>query len=439
MEFVSLKRHDGEGDRDYAAAGGLKKSDDDTDPEGAAGETEGDDTEGEIGGGGGGGGQVAGAEEEEEEERRKKKKDKEKKAKKAAKKGKEKEKDDPAATAAAAAAAATGAKGPKDVVEAGDGADDDADDEDDGREVIVHLENIHKTYLLGVEGVPALRGVTLSIYRGEWLAIYGTSGGGKTTMLNIIGTIDKPTKGEMTVGDVIVNPDTKDHELASIRLNTLGFVFQTFNLLSAMTARENVELPMVLKGEKSTRERRLLAEASLDKMGLGSRMDHHPNMLSGGEQQRVTIARAIANSPDLLLLDEPTGDLDTKNTEMVIKMLDKLNREEGMTLVMVTHDMYLKNFAERVVWMRDGKIQKIEKISKKKREEAFRDLDLNSQVQLSDTAQSAHGAIPNVSALTGTEGWSHTEVRDPSTYRMFAKKANSSAPVTAKKKKSKAT
>jgi len=312
---------------------------------------------------------------------------------------------------------------------------EESEDEDAGREVIVHMENIHKTYLLGVEGVPALRGVTLSVYRGEWLAIYGTSGGGKTTMLNIIGTIDKPTKGEMTIGEVVVNPDTKDHELASIRLNTLGFVFQTFNLLSAMTARENVELPMVLKGEKPAKERRAIAEESLGKMGLGGRMDHYPNMLSGGEQQRVTIARAVANTPDLLLLDEPTGDLDTKNTEMVIKMLDRLNTEEGMTLVMVTHDMYLKNFADRVVWMRDGKVQRIEKVDKKKRMEAFRELESNSQVQLSDvsTATSAQGTA-SVSALTGTEGWSHTEVREPLNYRMFSK--SSDAANSKKKKKS---
>lgn len=242
-------------------------------------------------------------------------------------------------------------------------------------ELIVELDNIHKTYLLGIEGVPALRGVSLKIHQGEWVVIYGTSGGGKTTMLNVIGTIDKPTKGEMVIGDARVTADTTDDVLASIRLNTLGFVFQTFNLLTAMTALENVELPMVLKGDQTAAERRAIAKQSLEKMGLGERLGHYPNMLSGGtftvtsgahflcaffacigEQQRVTIARAIANKPKLLLLDEPTGDLDTKNTRMVIKMLRRLNEEEGMTLVMVTHDVHLKNFAKRIIWMRDGKV-----------------------------------------------------------------------------------
>lgn len=306
--------------------------------------------------------------------------------------------------------------------EENDHKDEEEDDEpadDQQREVLVHMENIHKTYLLGIEGVPALRGVTLSILKGEWLAIYGTSGGGKTTMLNILGTIDKPTKGEMTIGNVVVNPDTKDNVLASIRLNTLGFVFQTFNLLSAMTALENVELPMVLKGEKSKAERRAIAKESLEKMGLGGRTGHFPNMLSGGEQQRVTISRAIANTPNLLLLDEPTGDLDTKNTEMVIKMLDKLNQEEGMTLVMVTHDMYLKNFAHRVVWMRDGKILKVEKVKKRMREEAFKQLNQTQHVQLSEVATAGASGRRQQESLG--EGWEHTEVREPGDYRMFSK------------------
>ena len=287
-------------------------------------------------------------------------------------------------------------------------------------EVLIKLDNIHKTYLLGVEGVAALRGVSLEVFKGEWLVIYGTSGGGKTTLLNILGTIDKPTKGEMFIGGTLVNSETSDSMLASVRLCNLGFVFQSFNLLSAMTARENVELPMVLRGELGAGQRKHVATESLQKMGLHSRLDHYPNMLSGGEQQRVTIARAIANKPQLLLLDEPTGDLDSKNTDIVIRMLEQLNREEEMTLVMVTHDIYLKNFAHRVIWMRDGKISKIETISERAREEALKQLNQTS-VEISDVSK-----VNLSSSSTQTEtvkieekGWEHTEIRDPKDYRMF--------------------
>ncbi|KCV73083.1 ABC transporter ATP-binding protein [Fonticula alba] len=249
------------------------------------------------------------------------------------------------------------------------------DGETPREDTIIHLNNVHKTYLMGVEGVPALRGVSLSIRRGEWVVIYGTSGGGKTTMLNLIGTIDKPTKGELWIGGRLINPKTPDSVLADIRLGTLGFVFQTFNLLSSMTARENVELPMILKGDLSTSEIRARAVASLERMNLHHRMDHMPNMLSGGEQQRVAIARAIANRPSVLLLDEPTGDLDTVNTKSVVRLLRQLNELDGMTLVMVTHDVYLKNFATRVVWMRDGKVAQTEVVSAQTRARAFRGLD----------------------------------------------------------------
>lgn len=167
---------------------------------------------------------------------------------------------------------------------------------------IVQLDNVHKTYLLGVEGVAALRGVSLKIHKGEWVAIYGTSGGGKTSLLNIIGTIDRPTKGELKLGSTIISSNTKDEEFAKIRLEKLGFVFQTFNLIGSMTAIENVELPMILKGQLNPTERRARAIASLTRVGMAHRLDQLPNKLSGGEQQRVTIARAIANNPEILLL-----------------------------------------------------------------------------------------------------------------------------------------
>ncbi|KAJ3155254.1 ABC transporter AbcH.1 [Geranomyces michiganensis] len=240
---------------------------------------------------------------------------------------------------------------------------------------IVVLRNIHKTYLLGLEGVAALRGVSLSIQRGEWVAIYGTSGGGKTSLLNIVGTIDKPTKGDLTICDTVITPNTKDEVLAALRLSKLGFVFQSFNLISSMTALENVELPMILKGTLTASERKTRAVASLQRVGLGHRLHHFPSKLSGGEQQRVTIARAIANLPEVLLLDEPTGDLDTQNTLRILHLLHSLNVEQHMTFIMVTHDVYLKNFAHRVVYMRDGKIHRVEMTRSQKRREALEELE----------------------------------------------------------------
>lgn len=225
---------------------------------------------------------------------------------------------------------------------------------------IVVLKNVHKTYLLGVEGVTALRGVSLTIKEGEFICILGTSGGGKTTMLNIIGTIDKPTKGEVFIAGHKIKSSTEDKLLASLRLHYLSFVFQTFNLLSSLTAVENVELPMILEGKLSRSDARRRAITLLEKVGLKERINHFPNQLSGGEQQRVTIARALSNNPKILLLDEPTGDLDTKNTDLIMHTIVELNRKEGITIVMVTHDIGLKNFAHRVVRMLDGKIHKIE-------------------------------------------------------------------------------
>jgi len=252
----------------------------------------------------------------------------------------------------------------------------DTDVLDMGADVILSMKNLHKTYLLGLEGVPALRGVSLTVRKGEFVCIFGTSGGGKTTMLNIIGPIDKPSKGEMNLCGKLINQNTDDKVLAMLRLEKIGFVFQTFNLLSALTALENVEMPMILSGKLSTSERRERAIGLLTKVGMKERLDHIPAQLSGGEQQRVTIARAMANSPDILLLDEPTGDLDTVNTAIVLKLLLDLNKNDGITLVMVTHDVGLKMLADRVVWMRDGKIQRIEIISSSAREEAQGKLDI---------------------------------------------------------------
>ena len=220
--------------------------------------------------------------------------------------------------------------------------------EDAQSDMIIQCDNLHKTYLLGVEGVPALRGVTMSIKRGEFVCIFGTSGGGKSTLLNVLGTIDKPTRGHLKLCDVKIGNSTPDAVLSDIRLNKLGFVFQQFNLLGALTALENVEMPMILAGVLSASERRKRAKELLTAVGMEKRFDHvsvvgtfdsyrasgHsfflplkvPAQLSGGEQQRVTIARSIANSPEVLLLDEPTGDLDSVSTLRVMSLLTRLNK-----------------------------------------------------------------------------------------------------------------
>lgn len=194
-------------------------------------------------------------------------------------------------------------------------------------------------------------------------------------MLNIIGTIDKPSKGDVYICGLRIKYSTKDQLLASIRLNKLGFVFQTFNLIGSLTALENVELPMQLRGKLSREEIKKRATLLLTEVGLGERLDHFPNMLSGGEQQRVTIARSISNNPSILLLDEPTGDLDTKSTDIIMKILVDLNVKHKITMIMVTHDQGLKHFAHRVVKMSDGKILKIQEIDKNIRGKMLSDLD----------------------------------------------------------------
>eukprot|EP00002_Diphylleia_rotans_P001116 TRINITY_DN1061_c0_g1_i2.p1 TRINITY_DN1061_c0_g1~~TRINITY_DN1061_c0_g1_i2.p1 ORF type:complete len:234 (+),score=42.17 TRINITY_DN1061_c0_g1_i2:536-1237(+) len=194
--------------------------------------------------------------------------------------------------------------------------------------------------------------------------------------------------------------------MAELRLKTLGFVFQSFNLVSSMTAIENVELPMILNGKLTPNERRQRAISLLESVGMGKRTDHLPSQLSGGEQQRVTIARALANEPRILLLDEPTGDLDSKNTKLVMSMLKDLNQNQGITMVMVTHDRSLKNIASRVIWMRDGKISHIEEIPREKREEMYASLVDNVEVHV----QSSH-----VQASTSMQQ-GRTQTRGPNFY-----------------------
>lgn len=291
-----------------------------------------------------------------------------------------------------------------------------------GEDTILAVHNVHKTYLLGVEGIPALRGVSASVRRGEFVVIFGTSGGGKTSMLNILGTIDKPTKGDLYVCGTRVTASTSDREMANIRLNRIGFVFQTFNLLGSLTALENVMLPMILKGVLNRKQRIERAREVLGLVGMAARTSHFPSMLSGGEQQRVTIARAIANNPDLLLLDEPTGDLDHANSNIVMRLLLDLNAERNITLVMVTHDVNLKALADRVIWMRDGKIARVELADPARRAAAVAALDAEvAAIRAAAAARSASAGAPKASSPSGQPvrvpvSYANTEIRVPSSY-----------------------
>ncbi len=218
---------------------------------------------------------------------------------------------------------------------------------------IIHVDNVHKSYLMGKEAVPALRGVSIEIQPGEFVCLMGPSGSGKTTLLNIIGGLDEPSRGHLTIEDENVVA-LSENKLARLRLEKLGFVFQNYNLLANFTAQENVEAPMVLK-KTSRRERQQRSQELLERVGLGDRMHHYPSELSGGQQQRVAIARALANDPPILIADEMTGDLDSETGFAIMRLVKQLN-EDGMTIVFVTHDPRMSEFATRVVHMQDGRI-----------------------------------------------------------------------------------
>jgi putative ABC transport system ATP-binding protein len=221
---------------------------------------------------------------------------------------------------------------------------------------VIRLEGIHKTYSMGDVEVHALRGVTLNIKEGEFVAIMGASGSGKSTTMNIIGCLDSPTRGSYALDGEDVSTLSKD-ERADIRLRKLGFVFQGFNLLARTSALENVELPMLYAGiEPAERHRR--AKEALRAVGLAGREQNHPNQLSGGQQQRVAIARALVNDPKLILADEPTGALDSRTSVEVMDIFQRLNRERRITLVLVTHEPDIAAYADRVVVFKDGRIQK---------------------------------------------------------------------------------
>ncbi|HWW61809.1 MAG TPA: ABC transporter ATP-binding protein [Thermoanaerobaculia bacterium] len=221
-------------------------------------------------------------------------------------------------------------------------------------DIVIATEGIVKTYATGTNEVHALRGIDLTIERGELVAIMGTSGSGKSTLMNLLGCLDTPTSGTYSLDNVRVDGLGKN-ELAAIRNQKLGFVFQGFNLLARTSAVENVELPLLYDRSGRKRDARALAIDALTRVGLADRLDHQPSELSGGQQQRVAIARALVTSPALILADEPTGNLDTRTTIEVMALFQELN-DEGATIVLVTHEPEVAAYAKRVVEVRDGRI-----------------------------------------------------------------------------------
>lgn len=219
---------------------------------------------------------------------------------------------------------------------------------------IIELRDVWKTYEMGTVKVHALRGLDFAVEKGEFVAIQGPSGSGKSTAMNLIGCLDIPTKGKVLLNGRDIST-LDESSLAQIRGRTIGFVFQQFNLIQTMAAMENVALPMIFQG--ITHEKRMKRAAKLLEMvGLADRMNHRPNELSGGEQQRVAIARAFANNPDVILADEPTGNMDSKTGQVIVNLLAKLHKEENKTIIMVTHDQEVAVHAERIELLRDGRI-----------------------------------------------------------------------------------
>ncbi len=222
-----------------------------------------------------------------------------------------------------------------------------------GTEPILELVNTYKSYQMGETQVNALKNISLQIKKGDFVSIVGPSGSGKSTLMHIIGLLDQPSSGQVFLkGRETQSLDEK--ALSRARNHSIGFIFQQFNLLPKTSARENVELPMLYAG-LSQKEREKRATAILEKVALGDRLDHHPNQLSGGQQQRVAIARALVNDPEIILADEPTGNLDSRSGVEIVKLIKEINRE-GKTIVMVTHDQELARRANRVITMIDGQI-----------------------------------------------------------------------------------
>ncbi len=226
---------------------------------------------------------------------------------------------------------------------------------------VVELIDVYKIYRTEYYEVRALDGVSMDVEDGEFVVIMGPSGSGKSTLLNLIGCLDKPSEGEVLINGVETS-NLNDNQLTELRRDTIGFIFQTYNLIPTLTALENVELPMIFKG-LGREEREGRAKELLRSVGLEKEMNRKPNEMSGGQQQRVAIARALANNPKILLCDEPTGNLDTKSGKQVMEIIRHQNEELGVTVILVTHDPSLAKYGDRVIRLRDGKIESVEHVS----------------------------------------------------------------------------
>lgn len=234
---------------------------------------------------------------------------------------------------------------------------------DERNPVIIEMKNITKVYVVGLEEVHALRGVSLTVRKNEYIAIMGPSGSGKSTLMNIIGCLDTPTTGIYLFNGMNVS-DMDDNQLARIRNKEIGFVFQTFNLIPRSNALHNVELPLIYANIPK-HERKERAKQTLINVGLGDRINHKPNELSGGQRQRVAIARALINVPSIILADEPTGNLDSKTGEEIMQLFEELHRR-GNTIILVTHEEYIAEHAKRIIRIRDGMIEADEIVNSRK-------------------------------------------------------------------------
>ncbi len=231
---------------------------------------------------------------------------------------------------------------------------------------LIRVVELRRSYALGDVTVHALRGVTLDIAQGSMIAIVGASGSGKSTLMNILGLLDRPTSGQYVLAGEDVSGFDRDRR-AELRNRKIGFVFQNFSLLPRTTALENVELPLLYSGRNmKPQERHAKALALLKAVGLGERGDHTPNQLSGGQQQRVAIARSLVNDPELILADEPTGTLDSRTSVEIMEILQRLNREQGMTVLLITHEHDIAGYAQRVVTIRDGRVTADEPVTERR-------------------------------------------------------------------------